>query len=83
MPRITHLGPGAVIVSKVEELHLSMAGVMRTRSATWMSYILIIVLLNGKPGTESATTLVAVDKHTQAVLAHVVPKKRDGVPVGG
>ena len=31
--------------------------------------------LTNKPGSESATTIVGVDKYTQGVLAHVVPKK--------
>ena len=31
--------------------------------------------IHGKPGAESATTIVGVDKYSHAVLAHVVPKR--------
>ena len=37
--------------------------------------------LTNKPGSESATTIVGVDKYTQGVLAHVVPKKGHRISV--
>ena len=38
--------------------------------------------LTNKVGSESATTIVGFDKYTQGVLAHVVPEKRNRIPMG-